>query len=342
MSNLNNTPTYEEITERTTPSLTLSQGVKEFYAGNTVLVTGAGGSIGSRIVKQLSRIEGVRLVATDRDENSLHSLSLETSSKALFDNNSFKILDIRDSLGIELLLQEFTPSIVIHAAALKHLSALETQPREALLTNCLGTYNLIKSSDDFGVTKFLNISTDKAANPTSILGVSKLYTEKVVNHFRREGRSNYTSVRFGNVFASKGSVIQTFSHQIQMQTPITLTDYGMKRFFMNIDEAAFLAITALQMNAGQTHLLDMGDSIPIVKIIGNLQKYYGSSLPIEVTGIRAGEKLDEDLSAFYETARTSEHAKIRVLESESESPKIIEPADYLSNESARKFFSDCG
>ena len=340
MSNPRNIPTYEEITERTTPSLTISKEVKEFYSGNTVLITGAGGSIGSRIVKQLSQIEGVRLVATDRDENSLHSLSLETSSKALFDDNVFKILDIRDESGIDLILQEFSPSIVIHAAALKHLSVLESQPREALLTNCLGTYNLIKASNDFGVTKFLNISTDKAANPTSILGLSKLYTEKVVNKYRSDGRANYTSVRFGNVFASKGSVIQTFCHQIQMQMPITLTDYEMKRFFMNINEAAFLAITALKLNSGQTHLLDMGDSIPIVKIIENLQKFYKSSLPIEITGVRAGEKLDEDLTAFYETAKTSEHPKIRVIESQMESPKTIEWSDYVNNSTARKFFVD--
>ena len=340
MSNPRNIPTYEEITERTTPSLTISKEVKEFYSGNTVLITGAGGSIGSRIVKQLSQIEGVRLVATDRDENSLHSLSLETSSKALFDDNVFKILDIRDESGIDLILQEFSPSIVIHAAALKHLSVLESQPREALLTNCLGTYNLIKASNDFGVTKFLNISTDKAANPTSILGLSKLYTEKVINKYRSDGRANYTSVRFGNVFASKGSVIQTFCHQIQMQMPITLTDYEMKRFFMNINEAAFLAITALKLNSGQTHLLDMGDSIPIVKIIENLQKFYKSSLPIEITGVRAGEKLDEDLTAFYETAKTSEHPKIRVIESQMESPKTIEWSDYLNNSTARKFFVD--
>ena len=340
MSNPRNIPTYEEITERTTPSLTISKEVKEFYSGNTVLITGAGGSIGSRIVKQLSQIEGVRLVATDRDENSLHSLSLETSSKALFDDNVFKILDIRDESGIDLILQEFSPSIVIHAAALKHLSVLESQPREALLTNCLGTYNLIKASNDFGVTKFLNISTDKAANPTSILGLSKLYTEKVINKYRSDGRANYTSVRFGNVFASKGSVIQTFCHQIQMQMPITLTDYEMKRFFMNINEAAFLAITALKLNSGQTHLLDMGDSIPIAKIIENLQKFYKSSLPIEITGVRAGEKLDEDLTAFYETAKTSEHPKIRVIESQMKSPKTIEWSDYVNNSTARKFFVD--
>jgi FlaA1/EpsC-like NDP-sugar epimerase len=330
-------PTYEEITKRVSPSLELSPEVLDFYRGQIVLLTGAGGSIGSRIAKQLSQIEGLKLVATDRDENALHSLSLDLASKALFDDNAFKIMDVRDNDGIRLVIDEFKPSIVIHAAALKHLSVLESQPREALLTNCIGTSNLVRNANNFGVEKFLNISTDKAANPSSILGKSKLYTEKVINYYRENGRPNYTNVRFGNVFASKGSVIQTFCHQIANQTSITLTDPKMKRYFMNIDEAAFLAITSLKLNSGQTHLLDMGEAILMVEIINSLQNYFSSNLPIQVTGARPGEKFDEDLSSIYEDARISIHEKIRVLSSPNHHVPAIEEKDCISDDSARVF-----
>lgn len=287
---------YERITGRTPRTVFFSKVEFEALSGKKFLITGAGGSIGSRITKLISNIPGVDFLATDRDETALHSLSLQLSSRALFDSPRIELLDIKDREGINLALDRYKPDVVIHAAALKHLSALERQPREAVLSNVLGTANIVESALTQRVPYFINISTDKAADATSVLGKSKRLGEYLITHCRKErGMRNWTSCRFGNVYNSRGSVIETFISQMRNGTPITLTDKDVMRYFMHPDEAAFLTIKSLLINAGDIHIFDMGEPIPIREIINNLAKELRSTSPIVTTGLRQGEKLSEDL-----------------------------------------------
>ena len=291
---------YERIIGRTTNLL--SSEIKNMLAlsEEKVLVTGAGGSIGSKIAKELSNFSNCELLLTDRDENRLHSLSLDLMGTALFNTSHFKVLDIRDRVGIQKSFDNFRPTMVIHAAALKHLSILENQPREAYLTNVIGTYNLIKTSLNFDNTKFLNISTDKAANPTSILGKTKWIGELITSYCRRNGNKNYTSVRFGNVFNSRGSVIETFIRQLMNNQPVTLTDMNVSRYFMKLEEAASLSIASVIMNVDEVHVLNMGEPVKLIDVIQRLKNELNSSSPINIVGLRKGEKLNEELIAEYE------------------------------------------
>jgi len=304
---------YEDITGNPAPTINLDQDDFKFLKGRTVLVTGAGGSIGSRIANHLAQVPDVKLLALDRDENSLHSLSLLISNTALFQEATYVLQDIRDKIGINRILQESKPSLVIHCAALKHLSVLENHPREAVLTNVLGTRNLLEGAIKWNVPYFLNVSTDKAAEPTSILGKTKRIAELLVINQRNMGQKGFTNVRFGNVFNSKGSVIETFQHQILNGVSITLTDPGMMRYFMHIDEAAALAIKSSAINAGAIHILDMGEPIKMLEIIERLKLALNSRANVEVTGARSGEKLNEDLMNEFESLGKTKNSKIRTL-----------------------------
>jgi FlaA1/EpsC-like NDP-sugar epimerase len=178
---------YEAITGNPSPTIGLSSSDYSFFDGKTVLVTGAGGSIGSRIVNHLAKVPNIKLLAVDRDENALHSLSLTISNTALFQEAAYILLDIRDRVGVERIIAESHPSIIIHCAALKHLSVLERFPREAVMTNVFGTKNVIDSAIKHGVNTFLNVSTDKAVEPTSILGKTKRIAELVTIQARNKG-----------------------------------------------------------------------------------------------------------------------------------------------------------
>ena len=226
--------TYENVIGRPESNLEVQTALGGTLKSERILITGAGGSIGSKIAASIVRFPNLEILATDRDENSLHSLSLEIMGTALFNSSQYRVLDIRDSTGVENIIREYKPSMIIHAAALKHLAILEKQPREAYLTNFLGTRNLLRSASLNNVCRFLNISTDKAANPVSILGKTKYMAEILTTSYSRNGFDQYTSVRFGNVFNSKGSVIETFTRQIKLGLPITLTDPEVNRFFMKI------------------------------------------------------------------------------------------------------------
>jgi FlaA1/EpsC-like NDP-sugar epimerase len=260
-----------------------------------VLITGAGGSIGSRIAMALSKIGGVNFLATDRDESALHSLSLKLTSTALFEGNAYLLLDIRDPVGVKIIAEDYRPTVIIHAAALKHLSVLEKQPREALLTNVYGTLNMLEIAQSVGVKKFVNISTDKAASPVSVLGRSKFLAELLTASYKSKSGRDFTSVRFGNVFGSRGSVIETFVDQIKRGMPITVTHSNVKRFFMHADEAAFLTLKSMFVKDGDVHVFNMGESIFIVDLIEQLQKLLGGHSNLIFTGLRDGEKLNEDL-----------------------------------------------
>ena len=304
---------YEQITGNPAPIINLDERDYAFLEGKSILVTGAGGSIGSRIANHLARVPNVKLLALDRDENALHSLSLMISNTALFQDATYVLQDIRDAIGLDRIIENSKPSLIIHCAALKHLSVLEKYPREAVLTNVFGTVNLLDSAIRHNVHGFLNVSTDKAAEPISVLGRTKRIAELLVIRARNAGSERFTNVRFGNVFNSKGSVIETFTHQILNHVPITLTDQKMKRYFMHIDEAAALAIKSSVLNAGAIHILDMGDPILMTDIIERIKVALNSKENITVTGARQGEKLNEDLMNSFENLVTTDNSKIRVL-----------------------------
>jgi FlaA1/EpsC-like NDP-sugar epimerase len=286
---------YENVLGREIRTVPFGENEIQKLRNERILITGAGGSIGSRIALALSKIGGIDFLVTDRDESALHSLSLKLTSTALFEGSDFLLLDIRDPTGAQKVAEEYAPTVIIHAAALKHLSVLEKQPREALLTNVYGTLNMLEIAQRIGVKKFVNISTDKAASPVSVLGRSKFLAELLAANYKINYGLDFRSVRFGNVFGSRGSVIETFVDQIQRGMPITVTHADVKRYFMHADEAAFLTIKSFLLSGGDLFLFDMGESVRIVDLINSLQKLLGSRSNIVYTGLRDGEKLTEDL-----------------------------------------------
>ena len=304
---------YESVIGKSELEFDIHEAIAGALKSQKILITGAGGSIGSKIAATVAKFPDLELLATDRDENRLHSLSLEIMGDALFNSSEYRILDVRDSVGVEKVINEYKPTMVIHAAALKHFAILEKQPREAYLTNFLGTRNVLTSSAKNGVKRFLNISTDKAANPVSILGKTKYMAEILTTDFRRKGFDQYTSVRFGNVFNSKGSVIETFTHQIKLGKPITLTDPEVSRFFMKIEEAVNLSLLAAVLNEGDVHILDMRGPIKIVDVINKLMEILESKSEILIVGLREGEKIKEELWSSQETVSQTKAKGIKAL-----------------------------
>lgn len=305
---------FESIVGSRSNEPTFLHDIADTFSNRRVFVTGAGGSIGSAIVEKLASLPNPQLLVTDRDENRLHSLSLKLQGRALFDDSRFRLLDVRDREGVNSMIQDFQPDFIIHAAALKHLAVLESQPREAYLTNVIGTNNVVCATQRVDrECVVLNISTDKAAAPMSILGKTKLITEGIVSKSREEGNL-HTNVRFGNVFASRGSVIETFVEQMMRNSPVTLTHPDVKRFFMKIEEAALLSLQALAVNSGATHVLNMGEPILLSDIIKRLAKILDCKPQIVITGLRVGEKLEETLHAPHETLHSTSLPNVSSLE----------------------------
>ena len=320
--------TYENVIGKTETLFNVDEVLEKRFQSERILITGAGGTIGSKIVANIAQFSGIDMLATDRDENSLHSLSLEIMGTALFDSPKYQILDIRDSRGVENTIEVYKPTMVIHAAALKHLAILEKQPREAYLTNFLGTRNVLRSAALNRVPKFLNISTDKAANPVSILGKTKYMAEILTSDFRRNGCKQFTSIRFGNVFNSKGSIIETVTRQINLGLPITLTDPEVTRFFIKIEEAANLSLLVSVVNEGDVHVLDMGAPIKILDVIKKLTKILNGKSEIVLVGLRKGEKIEEELWSNQESTWQTKTKGIRALNLATKSEI---PNDYSEN-----------
>jgi len=306
---------YEDLTGNSATVSHLDLFEAEALSGERILITGAGGSIGSKIAQAISKYQGSQLLATDRDENRLHSLSLDLMGSALFNSSQFQVMDVKDPQGVKNCISEFKPTMIIHAAALKHLAILEKQPREAYLTNIIGTNNMLSIAFEFKVEKFLNISTDKAANPVSILGKTKYIGELLTSKYRSLGSNNFTSVRFGNVFNSRGSVIETFARQLESNLPVTLTDINVARYFMKIEEAASLSLSAIFLNHSDVHILNMGEQIKLIDIINKMKKISGSSSEIEIVGLRKGEKLIEELHSESEVISQTLHPEIQSIKS---------------------------
>lgn len=281
-----------------------------------VLVTGAGGSIGSEIARQVHRFGPRELVLLDRDESGLHATQLSIYGKGLLDTPDVVLCDIRDADALDAVFAEHLPDVVFHAAALKHLPLLEQYPTEAWKTNVLGSKNVLAASKKFGVERFVNISTDKAADPTSILGKSKRLAEELTAWYATQVRGGlYLSVRFGNVLGSRGSVLHTFKGQIASGGPITVTDPDVTRYFMTIPEACELTLQAAALgHPAEVLVLDMGEPVRIVEVAERMIQQSGEDIDIVYTGLRGGEKMHEVLFSGAEDSRATAHPLISAVE----------------------------
>ncbi|GGM85992.1 dTDP-glucose 4,6-dehydratase [Dactylosporangium sucinum] len=275
--------------------------IGDYLTGKRVLVTGAGGSIGSELCRQLYRFGPAELMMLDRDESALHAVQLSIHGRALLDSPELILADLRDAAALAAVFAARRPEVVFHAAALKHLTLLERHPGEALQTNVIGTLNVLSAAAAAGVSRFVNISTDKAANPVSVLGYSKRITERLTAHRSTVADGTYLNVRFGNVLGSRGSVVTAFQAQVEAGGPVTVTDPSVTRYFMTVQEAVQLVIQAAALGAGgEALVLDMGAPVRIDELAHQLAAL--STRPIEVvyTGLRPGEKLHEELFGLGE------------------------------------------
>jgi len=285
--------------------------IAEFVTGRRVLVTGAGGSIGSELARQLHVLEPAELFMLDRDESALHSLQLSIEGRAMLDTPNLIVADIRDEGRVDELFATYQFDVVFHTAALKHLTLLERHPTEGIKTNVWGSANLLDSAVRHGVTEFVNISTDKAADPTSVLGATKLLAERLTSLAAQQTNLRYLSVRFGNVLGSRGSVLPTFREQIAKGAPITVTHPDVTRFFMTIPEAVRLVLQAGAIGrAGEIMILDMGEPVRIIDVAQRLIDQSGKNVEIIFTGLRSGEKMHEVLVGTAEIGVTREHPRI--------------------------------
>jgi FlaA1/EpsC-like NDP-sugar epimerase len=271
-------------------------------AGRRVLVTGAGGSIGSELCRQLHRFAPAELIMLDRDESALHAVQLALSGRALLESDETVLADIRDPRRVREVFERFRPQIVFHAAALKHLPLLENSPAEALKSNVRGTLTVLEAAAACGVTSFVNISTDKAASPASVLGYSKRIAERLTAQLAARTGAAYLSVRFGNVLGSRGSVLTALSAQVAAGGPVTVTHPDVSRYFMTADEAVQLVLQAAAIGrGGEVLVLDMGEPVRIADIARRLASGGDRDVEIVFTGLRPGEKLAEDLLGPGET-----------------------------------------
>jgi len=305
-----------------------TQKITGYLSGKRVLITGAGGSIGSELCRQVARFNPDKIVLFENSETALFLIDNEL--KQYFAHVIvFPIVgDIRYRARVEAIFAEFMPEVVFHAAAYKHVPMMEINPAEAVNNNVRGTQVVAETADKFGVERFVMVSTDKAVNPTNVMGTTKRVAEKLVQALARRSKTRFVTVRFGNVLGSNGSVIPTFTAQIKAGGPVTVTHPDITRFFMTIPEAAQLVIQAGSMgNGGEIYLLDMGEPVKIVHLAEELIRLSGKvpyeDIEIKFTGLRPGEKLYEELLLSGEGVQTTQHEKICVAAA------VVEDEDQL-------------
>ncbi|WP_026045598.1 polysaccharide biosynthesis protein [Paenisporosarcina sp. TG-14] len=268
--------------------------------GKTILVTGAGGSIGSEICRQVMRFNPKQLLLLGHGENSIYLIEQELRNVFGTDADLIPLIaDVQDRARIFDIVDEFRPDVIYHAAAHKHVPLMEVNPMEAVKNNIFGTKNVAEAADTFAVGNFVMVSTDKAVNPPNVMGATKRFAEMIVQNLAKDSKTNFAAVRFGNVLGSRGSVVPLFKRQIAKGGPVTITDARMTRYFMTIPEASRLVIQAGTLaNGGEVFVLDMGEPVKIVDLAKNLIRLSGYSdgeIEIRETGIRPGEKLFEEL-----------------------------------------------
>jgi FlaA1/EpsC-like NDP-sugar epimerase len=285
--------------------------IADYLAGRRVLVTGAGGSIGSELCRQLAQFDPATLVMLDRDESALHDVQLSIRGHAPLDTPDLVVADIRDHERLVDVFERHRPEVVFHAAALKHVPLLELNPHEAVKTNVLGTQHLLDAAITTGVDRFITISTDKAADPVNVLGYTKRITERLTADAALRVGKPYLSVRFGNVLGSRGSVLDTFRAQIDAGGPVTVTDPDVTRFFMTVGEAVELTIQAGAIGEpGEALVLDMGEPVRIAELAQRLVDNAGRPIDIVHTGLRPGDKLHEVRLASGEADTRRHHPLI--------------------------------
>ena len=300
----------------------LSQGeIRSYIKGKSILVTGAGGSIGSQIVREIFKFKPSQLVLVDVNENALYmlerDLDFEKSHSKDYDDINYisEIVSIREKEALAEVFDKYKPSVVFHAAAHKHVPLMERRPQEAIKNNVFGTKNVMDVAIEKEVERFIMISTDKAVNPTNAMGASKRLTEIILQSKGNKYKTKFAAVRFGNVLGSNGSVIPIFKEQIKKGGPITITHRNIIRYFMTIPEAAQLVLQAgYYASEGEIFLLDMGEPVKIIDLATNLIKLSGlepyKDIDIEEIGLRPGEKMYEELSLDYESSEKTDNQMI--------------------------------
>lgn len=296
-----------------------NKNINSLIKNKTVLVTGGGGSIGSELCRQIVKYDPKRLVILDIYENNLYDIEMELRAEYPKLNLEAIVASVRDKARLNNVFETYKPEIVFHAAAHKHVPLMEKSPLEAIKNNVFGTYNVVNCADEYGVEKFVLISTDKAVNPTNIMGASKRVCEMIVQAKNKVSNTEYAAVRFGNVLGSNGSVIPLFKKQIERGGPVTVTHKDITRFFMTIPEAVQLILQAVTYaKGGEIFVLDMGKPVKIYDLAVSLIKLLGYEpnvdIPIEITGLRPGEKLYEEILMSEEGLTSTKHNKIFITE----------------------------
>lgn len=303
--------------------------ISGYLEGKIVLVTGGGGSIGSELCRQIARFKPRKLIALDIYENTVFELSNEI--KNAYPNLEFEVViaSVRSGQRLREVFVKYKPHVVFHAAAHKHVPLMESNPKDAVINNIVGTKNMIDLSDEYAVENFVMISTDKAVNPTNVMGATKRVAEMILQEKSIDSRTSYSAVRFGNVLGSNGSVIPLFRKQIERGGPVTVTHEDITRYFMTIPEAVQLVIQAGAMaTGGEIFILDMGDPVRIMDLAENVIRLSGYipnvDIDIKVTGLRPGEKLYEELLLAEEGIEKTAHNKIYVGHPLPPSPELSE------------------
>lgn len=285
--------------------------------GQIVLVTGGAGSIGGELVRQLAHTDLKQLIVVDQAESSLYDIQQELSSSANFGRCVFMVGNVRDALFMDTLFQVYRPTYVFHAAAYKHVPLMEANPYESILTNVWGSYNVAQLADKYGVSKFVMVSTDKAVNPTNVMGATKRVAEIAISTVNINSKTNFIVTRFGNVLGSNGSVIPLFEKQMLKGGPLTITDPNITRYFMTIPEACQLVQEAAVMGkGGEIFVFDMGEPVKIMDLAKQMIRLKGYNYPedidIKIVGLRPGEKIFEELLANGENTEKTYHEKIMI------------------------------
>lgn len=296
-----------------------NKNISSLIKDDVVLVTGGGGSIGSELCRQIMQYEPKQLIILDIYENNLYDIELELKSKYSEEKITAIVGSVRDKKRVEEVFREFRPSLVFHAAAHKHVPLMENSPLEAIKNNVFGTYHVVNSADKYHTKRFVLISTDKAVNPTNVMGASKRVCEMIVQAKNKVSNTEFAAVRFGNVLGSNGSVIPLFKKQIANGGPVTVTHKEITRFFMTIPEAVQLILQAVTYaKGGEIFVLDMGEPVKIYDLAKSVIKLSGLEpevdIPIKITGLRPGEKLYEELLMAEEGLTATKHDKIFVSE----------------------------
>lgn len=298
--------------------------IADYLSGRRVLITGAGGSIGAELARQVHRFGPSKLVLLDRDESALHSVQLSIHGHGLLDGEDTVLNDIRDYEALDAVFAHHRPEIVFHAAALKHLPLLERFPDEGWKTNVEGTRNVLEAAHRHGVEHLVNISTDKAADATSVLGFTKRLAEQVTAWYAESTGRRYISVRFGNVLGSRGSMLHAFNTQIEQGGPITVTHPDVTRYFMTIPEACELVVQAGAIGLpGDVLVLEMGTPVKILDVARRMIATSGKRIEITFTGLRDGEKLHEALFSDDEEPAPTKHPMVRSVAVPSVDPEAL-------------------